>query len=68
MNPAVAGSDIYRTTRGGFNVAGLSGLDEDVFRCNSATTGPASACASFSMFFAGTALGITDNLDAIDVP
>ena len=65
---AVGGSDLYLSTRGGFTVTGLSGLDEDVFRCVAATTGPASACASFSMFFDGSALGVTDNLDAIDVP
>ena len=65
---AVAAGDVYLSTRGGFSVSGLSGLDEDVFRCNSVTIGPATACASFSMFFDGSAQGITDNLDAIDVP
>jgi hypothetical protein len=65
---AVSGSNLYLTTQGGFSVTGLSGGGEDVFICNSATTGAASGCMSFSMYFDGSANDITDNLDAIDLP
>ena len=52
-----------------FSVAGLSGLDEDVFVCNGATTGGDTSCASFSMFFDGSAFGLTSNdVIAIDLP
>ena len=66
---ALDSGDLYLTTTGAFGVAGpVAGLDEDVFRCNGVTTGTATACTSFSMFFDGSANGITDNLDAIDLP
>jgi len=68
---AVSGADLYLSTLGAFSVTGLSGGGEDVFICSSVTTGAGSACASYTMFFDGSANGITgagSNLDAIDVP
>jgi hypothetical protein len=69
VDGAAVGTDgIYLTTVGDFSVPGLSGANEDVFRCNSPTTGPATACGSFTMFYDGSTHGITDDLDAIDLP
>ena len=65
---SVSAGSIFLTTTGTFSVAGLSGQGVDVFACNTPTTGPATACGSFSMFFDGSVYGITDNLDAIDRP
>ena len=52
-----AGNDIYLTTRGNFTVSGVSGTATDIFTCNNATTGGATSCASFSMFWDGSANG-----------
>ena len=64
--------DIYLTTLNGFNVNGLTGNDEDVFVCNSPTTGNNTSCNSFSMFFDGSAHsfgnGNNNNMDAISLP
>jgi uncharacterized repeat protein (TIGR01451 family) len=65
---SVASGNLYLTTTGAFGVSGLSGADEDVFVCNSPTTGAVTACGSFTLFYDGSANGITDDLDAIDVP
>ena len=52
-----------------FSVAGLSGADEDVFACNGPTAGADTSCASFSMFFDGSAFGLASNdVFAIDLP
>jgi len=60
--------DIYLSTLDGFSVTGLSGAGADVFVCNAPTTGAATACTSFTLYFDGVAQGITNNLDAIDLP
>ncbi len=60
--------DIYLTTLGNFGVAGLSGEGRDVFVCNAPTTGNATACSSFTMFFDGSIAGLNDVIDAIDLP
>lgn len=62
------GGDIYLTTLGNFGVAGLSGEGRDVFVCNAPTTGDATACSSFTMFFDGSVAGLNDVIDAIDLP
>lgn len=62
------GVDYYLSTNGNFNVAGLSGNGSDVFTCDSPTPGDATACASFTMYFDGSAEGITDAIDAFDIP
>jgi hypothetical protein len=60
---------IYLSTIGDFAVPALTGLNEDVFACNAPTTGPATACTGgFSLHYDGSANGITNNLDAIDLP
>jgi hypothetical protein len=67
----ILGSDIYFSTLGAFGVPAaptLSGNMEDVWVCSAATTGAASACASYTLFFDGSLNGMTDNLDAIDLP
>lgn len=65
---AVSAGNIFLSTSGAFSVTGLSGQGEDVFTCNLPTTGAATACTSFSMFFDGSVAGMTDNLDAFDLP
>jgi hypothetical protein len=65
---AVVGANVYLTTVGGFAVTGLSGEDEDVFACNGGSRGATTTCTSFTLFFDGSANGVTDDLDAIDRP
>ncbi len=69
---SVSAGNIYLSTTGNFSAAvpnqQLSGLGMDVFACNGATTGPASNCNGFSMYFNGIGNGILDTLDAIDLP
>ena len=67
---AVAGDGaLYMSVVRAFSVAGLSGSDEDVFACNGPTLGDSTSCASFSLFFDGSAFGLTSNdVTAIDLP
>jgi FtsP/CotA-like multicopper oxidase with cupredoxin domain len=65
---AESGGNIYLTTVNGFAVATLSGDGADVFSCDLPTTGPATSCTSFTMFFDGSLEGVTDQIDAIDLP
>jgi hypothetical protein len=67
---AVAGNgNTYLSSLGLFSVSGLSGDNEDVFVCNSPTTGSNTACGSFSLFFDGSAFGLAGNdIDAMDLP
>ena len=52
-----------------FSVPGLSGLDEDVFVCNSPLTGTNTSCSSFTLLFDGSAHGLgSNNVLAIDLP
>jgi hypothetical protein len=66
---SVAGNgDVYLSTLGNFSVTGLAGQDEDVFICTPSSLGATTAC-TFSLFFDGTAYGLTaDDVDAIDLP
>jgi hypothetical protein len=65
---AIDGGDIYISTLGNFSVTGLSGEGRDVFVCNAATTGAASACTSFTMYFDGSLNLLTTGLiDAFDL-
>ena len=65
---SVADGRIYLSTAGSFGVNGLSGADEDVFVCDVPTTGPSSACGSWSLFFDGSAYGLASNdLNALDL-
>ena len=60
---------VYLSVVRAFSVAGLSGSDEDVFACIGPTLGDSTSCASFSMFFDGSAFGLTSNdVTAIDLP
>lgn len=67
---AVSGAGgIFLSTLGAFGVTGLAGGGEDIFSCNSPTTGPASACTGFSSYFDGSTNGLPANsLDAFDIP
>jgi hypothetical protein len=67
---ATTGQPAFLTTDGNFTVPGLSGGDEDVLRCAALTIGAASNCTGggWSLFFDGSANGLTDDLDAIDRP
>ena len=61
-------SSIYLTTLGAFSVSGVSGDGADIFRCNSVTTGSNTNCASFSMFWDGSANGFAGEvLDGFQV-
>lgn len=69
IGAAVNGNgDIYLTTLGNFAVTALSGEGRDVFVCNAPTSGDATACSSFSLFFDGSAAALNDVIDAIDLP
>jgi hypothetical protein len=63
------GVDIYLSTNGSFATTGgfFGGGGDDVWVCHSATTGPVSACASYSTFYNGAGLA-SDDLDAFDLP
>jgi hypothetical protein len=70
-----ADGNIYLSTEGNFNVPSLSGADEDVFICGNSgptvpTTGPATVCPAYSLFFDGSANGIPagNDVDAIELP
>jgi FtsP/CotA-like multicopper oxidase with cupredoxin domain len=68
---AVTGTTIYLSTTGAFAMPSvLSGGGEDVFACNGAGTGPVTTCTSRTMYFDGSAAGLTiaNDVDAIDVP
>jgi hypothetical protein len=67
---AVVGSAVSLSTEGGFTIpgaGGASGDDEDVFTCASLAS-PTSCSGGWSVFFDGSANGVTDDLDAIDRP
>ncbi len=66
---AVAASgDIYLSTIGNFSVPGVSGQDEDVFRCTPSLLGTTTRC-TFAPFFDGTAHGLgPDDVDGTDLP
>ena len=65
---AMNGNDLYLTTLGTFGVTGLAGDGFDAFICNAFTSGTTSACGSFSMYFDGSVEGVTNQMDAIDLP
>jgi hypothetical protein len=60
----VFGNNVVLSTASTFSVTGLSGSGSDVFACKAVTTGPATACGSFGMYFNGSAHGVTNNIDA----
>jgi hypothetical protein len=61
--------DIYLTTMNDFAVAGVSGADEDVFRCTPTALGANTACNySSTLVFDGSAWGLTADVDGIDLP
>ena len=69
---AVSGGSLRLTTRGDLSVSSggnnLAGGENDVFSCDSATTGTSTSCGGLTLLFDGAAAGITNELDAIDVP
>jgi len=72
---AILNGDVYLTTTGAFTTSdppgpptSLSGGGEDVFSCNGGSRGATTTCSSFSLFFDGSANGLNNNLDAIDLP
>jgi hypothetical protein len=61
--------DIYLSTLRNRVVTDWPYDDEDVFVCDSPTTGDDTACTSFSLFFDGSVYGLTNNdLFAIGLP
>jgi hypothetical protein len=66
---AVGGGAVYLSTIGSFAVNSTSGEDEDVFVCASLSPGTTTSCpGGWSLFFDGSANGLSDDLDAIDRP
>ncbi len=64
-----ADGKLYLSSVGNFSVNGVSGADEDVYVCISPTTGANTSCASFTLFFDGSAYGLGSNdLFAIELP
>jgi hypothetical protein len=61
-----ANDDIYLTTVGVFSVSGVSGDGTDIFVCDPGSTGATTSCA-YSLFFDGSANGLTGDVDAFDV-
>lgn len=59
---------LYLTTVNDFSVAGLSGNGFDIFSCDGPTTGEATACAGFTLFFDGSVAGMINQIDAFDLP
>jgi hypothetical protein len=61
--------NIYLSTLRNRLVTDWPYADEDVFVCDSPTTGDNTACSSFTLFFDGSLYGLTNNdLFAIDLP
>ena len=56
--------DLYFSTTGPFSVAGLSGGNGDVSRCDNTLAGAPINCERFDKFFDGSSAGLLDNLDA----
>jgi hypothetical protein len=65
---SVSGTRVYLSTLGSYSVTGLSGGGDDVFACQSPSGSPVGSCAGgFTLFFDGSALGVSDGIDAFDV-
>ncbi|MCP4425970.1 MAG: DUF1349 domain-containing protein, partial [Chloroflexi bacterium] len=65
-----ATGDIYLTTKGAFNVPGVSGDENDIFVCSPSSLGSSTSC-TYSLYWDGSANGYTDgNMDGlfIDLP
>jgi len=64
----VDGSDLYLTTKGGFNVRGrsnaLTGTAQDIFICHLLSSGINTDC-HFTPFFSGRAVGLTVAIDGL---
>jgi hypothetical protein len=66
----VANGVIYLTTLDAFAVSGVSGADEDVFRCTATMVGDNTSCTyAAALAFDGSAWGLAGNdVDGIDLP
>jgi hypothetical protein len=68
---SLSGGRLHLTTSGNFTVTGVSGANEDVFVCETPTTGPTSVCGLWNtaLFFDGSTYGLgANNIVAIGVP
>jgi hypothetical protein len=67
---AVANGVMYLTTADAFVVTGVSGADEDVFRCTATAVGNNTSCTyAAALAFDGSAWGLAGNdVDGIDLP
>ena len=62
-----ANGSIYLTTKAVYSVSGLSGSQEDIFRCIPSSIGNNTSC-TFSLFWGGDALGYAGEvIDAINI-
>jgi uncharacterized protein YjiK len=60
---------LHLSTLGAFSVSGVSGDGADIFTCSPGSLGGVTACSfSSSLFFDGSAFGITVSLDGFDLP
>ena len=61
--------DIYLSTEGSFSVTGASGADEDVFVFTPSSLGSTtSGTYAATLFFKGSDVGVTGDVDALDLP
>ena len=61
--------EIYLSTRGNFSVSGLSGADEDVFVFTPSSLGSStSGTFAGTLFFNGSAYGVSGDVYGIDLP
>jgi hypothetical protein len=62
--------NVYLSTTGNFSVTGASGMDEDVFYCQSITAGNNTTCTYVSnLYFDGSDWGLGgEDIDAIGLP
>ena len=63
---SVSGNDLYLTTFGASPATGSSGRGNEVALCRDLRIGPATSCASWSLFYVG--LHGLDSIDALDLP
>lgn len=65
---SLSAGKLYLSATGAFAVTGASGGGEDIFVCESPTTLDPSACGLWSLFLDGSALGLSINIVAVELP
>lgn len=61
--------DIYLSTLGNFEVAGVSGFNEDIFVCRPLSLGATTSCTFLPQKWVGASLGLSaDGIDGLSLP